>query len=193
MLEALGRADRWLLLKINRDWSNSFLDAVLPELTDLHKAKWFAWFVGPALLGWWLWRGRKHAVKIIVVAALAVGSADLVAHRVIKPLVGRQRPSVAGISGFVRSAWGSSNSFPSNHAANAGAAAAVLATAYPAWTLLYAFAAFVVAYSRVYCGVHYPGDVIAGLLLGVLLGKLWAGLMLGGGMGGSGGAKKKKR
>ncbi len=51
-------------------------------------------------------------------------------------------------------------------------------------------AAAVVAYSRVYVGAHYPGDVLAGLALGVGIGWPWAALMLGG----SGlGAKKRGR
>lgn len=171
-------ADAWLLLKINREWTSGFLDAVLPALTDLHKQKWFLFGAVPAGLGWWLYKGKKAALKILIVAGLAVGAADLAAYRVFKPLFDRPRPArtVGGV--IMRAPASSRAGFPSNHAANAGAAAAVLAVAYPAWTPLYASAAFTMAYSRVYCGAHYPGDTLAGLLLGVLLGLPWARLML---------------
>ena len=45
---------------------------------------------------------------------------------------------------------------------------------------------------QVYVGAHYPGDVLAGLLLGTAVGWPWAVLMLGGGGGGSSGRKKRK-
>ncbi len=189
-LALLGSADRWLLLKINRDWTAPSLDAVLPVLTDLHKIPWFAYGVAPAVLALWLWRGRKHALKVLVVAALAMGAGDLLAYRVIKPLVARPRPSQPWVP-VERRAPGSGNGFPSNHAVNMGAAASVLTVAYPGGAFAFWGVALLVAYSRVYVGVHYPGDVIAGLLLGAAIGWPWALLMLGGA--GSGSSAKKKR
>lgn len=191
LLARLQAADAWLLLKLNREWTADFLDAVLPALTDLHKRKWFLYGVVPAGLGWWLYKGRKSALKVLILAALAVGAADLAAYRVFKPLFDRPRPART-VGGLIQRAPSSSRAgFPSNHAANAGAAASVLSVAYPAWTPPFALAALVMAYSRVYCGAHYPGDVAAGLLLGVLIGLPWARLMLGGAK--SGGGKKSKR
>ena len=184
-------ADAWLLLKLNREWTSPALDAVLPALTDLHKRPWFLYGAAPAALGWWLYKGRRAALKVLVVAALAVGAADLAAYRVFKPLFDRPRPART-VGGVIERAPSSSRAgFPSNHAANAGAAAAVLATAYPAWAPLHAALALLMAYTRVYCGAHYPGDVAAGLLLGLLIGLPWARLMLGGGA--AAGKKRSKR
>ncbi|OGS42642.1 MAG: hypothetical protein A2506_02170 [Elusimicrobia bacterium RIFOXYD12_FULL_66_9] len=187
----LAAADRWLLLKINRDWTHSSLDAVMPVLTDLQNLPWFRYGVLPAALGFWLWQGRKHALKVLVVAVIAVAGTDVIAYRVLKPSVARLRPARAGISVEVRSPSGGTNGFPSNHATNAAAAAAVLSAAYPAAAPAFASVAVLIAYSRVYCGVHYPGDVLAGLLLGAGIGWPWALLMFGGGAGGSSRKKRK--
>jgi len=187
-LSWLGSADRWLLLKINRDWTHPSLDALMPLLTDIQKVPWFIYGVAPAALGLWLWKGRKHALRVLVVAVIAVAGSDVLAYRVIKPWAARLRPERAGVAVQLRGRSGGTYGFPSNHASNAGAAAAVFSVAYPAATPVFAALAALMAYSRVYCGVHYPGDVVGGLLLGVVVGWPWALLMLGG----PAGASRKK-
>ncbi|MBI4371031.1 MAG: phosphatase PAP2 family protein [Elusimicrobia bacterium] len=174
--DALAALDAWLLLKINRAWTSPFLDAAMPALTDLHKLAWF-WFAAPAALGLWLWRGRRRALQVLVVLGLACGSADLLSYRVLKPAVRRLRPSVAGQPVVLRAPVSGKPGFPSNHAVNMGAGAAVLSSAYPLGAPLFWAAAAAVAYSRVYCGAHYPADVLAGLALGALVGWLWAALL----------------
>jgi undecaprenyl-diphosphatase len=191
-LAALVSADRRLLLKINRDWTTPALDAVMPVITDIHKVRWFIYGVAPALLALWLWKGGKSALKVLIVAALAMGAGDLIAHRAIKPWIARPRPERAGERVIMRAPANGAYSFPSNHAVNMGAAAAVLTVAYPGGALAFALAAALVAYSRVYVGAHYPLDVLAGLVLGVAIGWPWALLMLGGAGGGSGGKKKRR-
>ena len=189
---ALGSADRWLLLKINRDWTAPALDAVMPVITDIHKAPWFFYGAAPALLALWLWKGRRRALKVLVVAALAMGASDLLAHRVIKPWVARPRPERAGVRVVMRAPANGAYGFPSNHAINMGAAAAVLTVAYPGGALAFAGAAALIAYSRVYVGAHYPGDVLAGLALGAGIGWPWAALMLGGAAAGASGKKRRR-
>jgi undecaprenyl-diphosphatase len=190
-LAALVPADRWLFLKINRDWTCASLDALMPVVTDLHKLAWFRWGVAPAAVALWLWRGGRRAAQVLAVALVAVGAGDLVAYRVIKPWAHRARPEYSVLGVAKRAPTAGLYGFPSNHAVNAAAAASVLSVAYPAGAFAFAGVAALIGYSRIYVGAHYPLDVLAGFLLGAAIGWPWAWLMLGRGGGGSG--KKKRR
>jgi membrane-associated phospholipid phosphatase len=120
-------------------------------------------------------RCRRRLPPAVLSGLLAVGAAAAVTS-LLKDLFDRVRPALAdpGIEALVRTP--DSASFPSGHAATAFAAAVAVGAFYPRlrWPLL-GLAAFV-GVSRIYLGVHYVLDVMAGAVLGIALGLLvvWA-------------------
>ena len=85
---------------------------------------------------------------------------------VAKFLFNRARPFISDteIAPLIRTP--SSSSFPSGHSASAAAGAITLSAIYPAFAPALVLSGFLVALSRIYLGVHYPFDVLAGILIG---------------------------
>jgi undecaprenyl-diphosphatase len=89
--------------------------------------------------------------------------------RIIKPAFQRERPSHSLVFARVLAPDNGGYSFPSTHAANMFAAAYILRVFYARRRFLWYSLAALVAYSRVYVGVHFPGDVLAGAVVGTAL------------------------
>lgn len=109
-------------------------------------------------------RGRRAASDGLASVALT----SLVVNLLLKPLAGRRRPDRRSYSVPLgrRVRMPVSRSFPSGHAASAFAFANGVGMEAPEVGNGLTFAAALVAYSRVHTGVHYPGDVLVGSLIG---------------------------
>ena len=122
-------------------------------------------------------RGGSLLRVLIVLAgfAVAVGLSDFVSSGLIKPWVCRLRPThepaLAGMVHLVNGYTGGMYGFVSSHAANTMACALLFSLLYKNKYATIGLILWVAlnCYSRMYLGVHYPGDIIGGLLVGALL------------------------
>ncbi len=154
--------DTSLFFFINRDLQNSFFDILMPFITK----RAYLFFL-PFFLLFFL-KDKKKAVIALILGFASLLIADW-ASNTLKYFFERPRPC-SGLDGVrVLVGCGKSFSMPSNHAVNA------FAFMVPFYMLIknrmrYAFAAiaFLVAFSRVYVGVHYPSDIVAGSVLGTI-------------------------
>jgi undecaprenyl-diphosphatase len=157
---------------VDRSWFldvNSFARAtpwLHPVMGDY--AKYGVVLFAVLLLGAW-WTARRRRDLAAVAASLWAPLGMLLAVAVNQPLGSRvhePRPyaSLPHVSMLV--ARSADFSFPSDHAVMAGAVAAGVWLANRRLGLVSAAAALLMAFARVYVGAHYPGDVLAGLLVG---------------------------
>lgn len=161
--------DRHLYYLINGA-HNPFVDTVMRAITT--QENWYPVLGGlaVALLIWGGKRGRMAVAMLVIAVAIT----DQIACSVLKPLIHRVRPSIALPPETVHRIVGATAaySFPSAHAANSFAMATVVSWRFPKAAIFAFLIAAAVAYSRVYVGVHYPFDSVAGAFLGLLTGRL---------------------
>lgn len=142
------------------------LDGAFATLSDFaDMSKLWLWIAGLlALVGGR--RGRRAAVDGVA----SIGLASALANLVVKPAVDRRRPQREREGrpfAEERSvSMPGSTSFPSGHTASAFAFSAAVGARIPLLWAPLKVLAVLVGYSRVHTGVHYPGDVVAGALLG---------------------------
>jgi len=99
---------------------------------------------------------------------------------ILKPFFGRLRPS-ADVGAIVIGNYLETYSFPSAHAVIAFACAVILSAKEKRWSFWFYLLATLIALSRVYLGVHYPSDIVAGSILGFVFGygSMWISRIIG--------------
>lgn len=165
--------DTFLFRLINRDSANPLFDWAMPWITDGGKLQTLLILCGLGLLAaGFASRDRARALLAVRVVLLCLATVILfewIFSQGLRNLVCRPRPPFALSDVILRTGVTQSFSFPSSHAGNAvGVATIILAGYRPLGWVLLGYAALV-AYSRVYCGVHFPLDIAVGSVLGALL------------------------
>lgn len=161
----LDSLDRALFHLINGTLANPITDLLMPFFTaDLHLKIFFA-----ACLLLILWKGDARLRWAIIFSLIVVTLTDQLSSHVIKPWVGRLRPCHE-MAVHLLVGCGGGKSMPSSHAANLFGQASFFWIVYrPSAKYLFPLAV-IVAFSRVFVGVHYPGDILVGAVLGMAVG-----------------------
>ncbi len=157
---------------INATWSNSAFDTFFPWWTNVQRTDVFKFFFLPLILIATFYFAGWRGFLTLAAGTLIAWGADIICSSLIKPLFLRVRPYDAGLpfEVFVRVGRLSGTSFPSSHSLTAACLATFFALQFPRLRWAFAVMAFLIAYSRVYNGVHYPTDVFAGSALGAVFG-----------------------
>lgn len=175
MIDFLNSIDTEILLFFNGLHSGYF-DRVMPIIT----AKW-TWVPMYATILFILFRGFavKQATVLLLGVILSIVLADQVCATIIRPFCERLRPAnlenpISAFVHVVNGYRGGRYGFPSCHAANSFALATVMSLIirYRRFTFFIFFWAILNSYSRLYLGVHYPGDLFVGAVIGTGCGAL---------------------
>ena len=163
MLQSLINTDKSIFNFFNSTISNPIFDVFFPIITNQD-----IWTI-PILIGVIILsiKGGKRGKISSAILVIAIILADYSSAQILKPFFQRLRPSHELIDGIrLLVPKGGKYGFVSSHAANIFAAATVLSYFYIKYKKLFFTIAVLVAFSRVYVGVHYPADIFFGSLLG---------------------------
>ncbi len=169
-MEKILELDKEVFLALN-SYHNPWLDQLVTFLSSTS-----AWIPLYAFLLYLIIKNfRKETWMVLVAIAITIVLADQITSTVMKPFFARLRPShepgLEGLVHIVNHYKGRKYGFASSHAANTFGIATLmwlLLKSYRPWIALLFLWALLVGYTRVYLGVHYPGDILAGELVGFL-------------------------
>ncbi|MBE0645215.1 MAG: phosphatase PAP2 family protein [Bacteroidetes bacterium] len=116
-----------------------------------------------------MWFGKKRGVITVLLLLVTIVLSDQISSFVIKPMFDRLRPCHVLDHVRLLVGCGGGKSFTSSHATNNFALAVLVSHFYPKARYYLLIWAALVAFSRVYVGVHYPSDILGGAVLGSLI------------------------
>jgi membrane-associated phospholipid phosphatase len=170
MITLLDRLDKELYVWIFDNLHNTFFDQYIPYLRIT--TTWIPFFI---LLAFFLYKkyDTKSFLKSIVLLTIIILLSDQIAAHVLKPIILRPRPCHQfNISILVD--CGSGYSMPSAHAANFFALSYFILKFLSNKLLIFItfISAVIVGLSQIYVGVHFPFDIVAGAILGMVISKV---------------------
>jgi undecaprenyl-diphosphatase len=157
--------DNYILFAIRKYLKNKYLDILMPIITSMGSLGTI-WIIISIML---FLNASNRRIGYVVILTLIVST--LIGEGIVKHIVRRDRPSVVSVKDLLISKP-ITYSFPSGHTLSSFAAAGVLSVYFTQYRLIFMAIAFLIALSRLYLHVHYPTDVIAGIILGILCSKI---------------------
>ena len=173
-MKALLHIDEQVFQWLNA-MNSPWLDPIMVFIS--HKLSWIPVYLLLLFIVWQREPWKRLILFLLCIAAL-ITLTDQTTSSLLKPTIQRYRPcrteANLGFEVHTVNKCGGKYGFASSHAANFFGLASFLALYFRQrkWSILFLSLATLVAYTRIYLGVHYPGDVIAGALIGVLFGLL---------------------
>ena len=163
MISYLDTLDKEILIWIHQYFSNSVFDILMPFITN--EENWI--FLIALLIIFLAFRLGKKGKIALGLLILSLSLTDIICAQILKPFFERLRPSHLNLEGLnLLVPKGGKWSMPSNHAANIFSFAVILSYFYNNYKYSLFGLALLIAFSRIYVGVHYLGDVISGALIG---------------------------
>ncbi|AGY77894.1 phosphatase PAP2 family protein [Clostridium autoethanogenum] len=166
ILRKINMFDNYILFSIKKYVQNKYLDMLMPIVTDMGNLG-IVWIIIAIIL---ILDKPYRMVGSVVILTLIVST--IAGEGIVKHIVRRTRPCNQQNSLNLLISKPISYSFPSGHTLSSFAAAEVLSMYFTEYKLIFIGIAFLIALSRMYLYVHYPTDVIAGVILGILCSKL---------------------
>ena len=136
MLEKLIELDKELFVYLN-DMQSPFWDPIMVFASD--KYVWVPFYLG--LIGYVIWKYKRQRIPMLLLAVLTIAMADSITSGIFKP--------------YFANAFGFAVFFN-----------LILSDRYTIFKVILVVWAVVVSYSRIYLGVHFPGDVAGGAIVG---------------------------
>lgn len=130
-------------------------------------------------LGYAFYKDKRKAAYLLLMLLVALGISDLMTSHVLKNILGRLRPCHTLEGVHLLAGCSDSFSLPSSHASNSAAMSTVAFYEHRKLLFPLVFLILLIAYSRVYLGVHYPFDVLLGMITGIGYGFAVVGMKKG--------------
>jgi len=166
IIKRIDKFDNDILFLIEKYIHNKYLDIIMPIVTFTGNLG-IIWIVMAIAL---MLDKQYSAIGNLIILTLIIST--IVGEGIVKHIVRRVRPCNKQDSIALLSLKPISYSFPSGHTLSSFAVAEMLSMYFTQYKLIFMSIAFLIALSRLYLYVHYPTDVIAGIIIGVLCSKV---------------------
>ena len=169
-MEVFYSIDLAIFYFFNHTISTGFLDKFFSIITNVNN--WYITYL--ILLGILFFKGGRIGKIAVLGIIVLITVTDQTGYKLLKEFFERARPCNSLADVLTPLGCTGSFSFPSNHALNNFAAATFFSKLFPKYKIVLFVSASLVAISRVYLGLHYPSDIIAGAALGMIFGYVFA-------------------